>query len=355
MAASGPSTKRVKTIGEKPAGISIPGTETRAVRNSRVCYSCALPIHDEATAICPRCGGQDIDQRRARPERPYHRESVQLPHPWDRLTLRRGGTVLLSGGPGSGKSTICMAIGPARIMSSEQEVEEVASIWFRVNQDRGKVPVMSSCTSWQELEEELNELGPGDIGVVDSISQLASGPGTAYILRRAVHRIRAVGAMAVFIAQYTKDGDMLGPNELRHLVDVVSSIPDDPTGLRRLSVSKNRFGNLFSTYFSLGEHGVLPQEFRWAYSVEGPPGRYSLHLYPMGGAKFTGILEALENAGHKISAVACAAVASSLYDMGFVEPDDVFWRKRFAEDHGLSWIDPPTAWKMIEEKSEEGV
>ncbi len=276
-----------------------------------------------------------------------------MPFPLDRLLLQRGGTVLLSGGPGSGKTTICTAILPTMISSSEQEVEQVAATWWRVNPDAGP-PRLSSCATWGELEEDLAELGAGEIGIVDSISQLASGAGAAEILRKSVRRIRRVGAMAIFIAQYTKDGDMLGPNELRHLVDVVAAIPDDPTGMRRVAVSKNRFGALFSTYFSIGERGVERQEFRWAYSVEGPPGRYSLHLYPMGGAKLTGILEVLEKAGKKVKgSVASAAVASSLYEMGFVEPDDVEWRKKFAKDHGLSWIGPQEAWEMLAEGDEK--
>jgi energy-coupling factor transporter ATP-binding protein EcfA2 len=327
--------------------------ESRAVRNSRVCYNCALPIHEKDIQVCPRCGGSDIDDRRARPWKHELREVVTLPHPWGKLSLKKGGTILLSGGPGSGKSTICTAAKPSMICSSEQEVEEVAAIWYRVNPDE-KSPMLSSCTSWEELEDDLLGLGDGDLGIIDSISQLANGPGTSNIMRRSIARIRSVGAMAIFVTQYTKDGDMFGPNELRHLVDVVASIPDDPTGLRRLAVSKNRFGNLFSTYFSLTGKGVKEQEFKWAYSVEGPPGRYSLLLYPMSGGKFSGILEVLERAGKRVEGVASAAVASNIYRSGFVEPDDAEWRRLFAEEHGLKWLGPEEANEILRQQDEEG-
>lgn len=325
--------------------------ETKAIRSGRVCYNCAFPVLGDVS-VCPRCGGSDIDERRSRPGRYAPRDHIELPHPWSRLKMKKGGTLLLSGGPGSGKSTICVAAGPTIISSSEQENEEVAAIWYRVHKDL-PAPILSTCTSWEELEDDLMTLGEGELGLVDSISQLASGPTTPLILKRAVKQIREKGALAIFITQYTKNGEMLGPNELRHMVDVVATIPDDPFGLRRLSVEKNRFGALFTQYFSLGEEGVKEQSFRWAYSVEGPPGRYSLHLYPMAGAKWSGIFAALERANVTVEASASAAVASSIYRTGFVEPDDVEWRMKFAEDHGLQWIGPGRALELLVESKEE--
>lgn len=260
--------------------------------------------------------------------------------------------MLLSGGPGSGKTTICIAANPNIISSSEQENEQVAGIWYRVHKERPS-PILTNCTTWEELAEDLMVLQEGELGLVDSISQLAAGPHTPLVLRRAVKNIREKGAVAIFITQYTKDGEMLGPNELRHMVDVVATIPDDPFGLRRLSVVKNRFGALFTQYFSLGEEGVKEQSFRWAYSVEGPPGRYSLHLFPMSGAKWAGIFSAFEEAGVRVEGVASAAVTSSIYETGFVEPDDVEWRMKFAADHGLAWIDPEQAVSLISRVEEE--
>lgn len=322
----------------------------KAIRSSRVCYDCAMPIVG-AISVCPRCHGTDIDNRRSRPKNHGPRGFVDLPHPMTNLRMKKGGTMLLSGGPGSGKSTICVAARPKIISSSEQENEEVAAIWYRVHGDDLPCPIISTCLDWEELEEDLLQLSEGELGIVDSISQLASGPESSKILSRAVRNIREKGALAIFITQYTKEGDMLGPNELRHMVDVVASIPDDPGGLRRLAVQKNRFGPIFSQYFSIGEHGVKDQNFPWAYSVEGPPGRYSLHLYPMGGAKWSGILDAFSKAGVQVSGVASAALLSPIYRTGFVEPDDVEWRMKFAADHGLSWVNPEKAVEMILEQA----
>ncbi len=318
----------------------------KAIRSSKVCYRCALPILENA-ASCPRCGSTDIDTRRSRPANYGQRGFVELPHPMRNLRMKKGGTMLLSGGPGSGKTTICMATKPKIVSSSEQENEEVASIWYRVHGNDEEVPIISTCTTWEELEEDLLQLAEGELGVVDSISQLASGPESSKILSRAIRSIREKGAIAIFITQYTKDGDMLGPNELRHMVDVVSSIPDDPSGMRRLAVHKNRFGPIFAQYFSIGEHGVQEQNFPWAYSVEGPPGRYSLHLFPMGGAKWSGILDAFEGAGVRVSGIATAALVSRIYETGFVEPDDVTWRMKFAADHGLAWVNPQRARELL--------
>lgn len=324
----------------------------KSVRTSRVCFHCAMPIHEETLRVCPRCGSTDIDARRARPTFRGTRESVELPHPWKRLALRKGGTIVLSGGPGSGKTTICTAARPNLISTSEQEIEEVAAVCNRVNPGE-ECPTITSVSNWEELEEDIETLAEGQLGIVDSISQLASGPRSAFIMRRTIEKVRSRGAMVIFVTQYTKDGEMFGPNELRHLVDVVSNIPEDKTGLRRLSVTKNRFGGLFSTYFSLSEHGVRKQVFPWAYSVEGPPGNYSFLLYPMEGGKFNGILKALEASGKKVSGVACSAIASRIYRDGFVEPDDVEWRKKFAEEHGLNWIGPKEAWEILSQKGEK--
>lgn len=327
--------------------------KTKAIRSGRVCYNCALPITEPGLTVCPRCHGTDIDDRRSRPTNYGPRGYIELPHPMTNLRMKKGGTMLLSGGPGSGKTTICLAARPKIISSSEQENEEVAAIWYRVHKD-DPCPIVSSCLTWEELEDDLLQLSEGELGVVDSISQLASGPESSKILSRAIRAIRAKGALAIFITQYTKEGEMLGPNELRHMVDVVASIPDDPSGLRRLAVQKNRFGPIFAQYFSIGEHGIKDQNFPWAYSVEGPPGRYSLHLFPMSGGKWTGIFDAFAKAGVKVyGGVASAALLSPVYETGFVEPDDVEWRMKFASDHGLEWISPDKAVAILIEKASQ--
>lgn len=326
--------------------------ETKAIKGGRICFDCATPIHDPAIVSCPFCGCSDLDPRRSKPTKRSKRKKVDLPHPFKEINIVEGGAILLSGGPGSGKTTICTKTRPTVISTSEQEPDQVAEVCRRVNPGE-PIPLICASTSWEEVEHDFMTLKKGEIGILDSISQISSGPESSKILSRLLKNVRSAGAIAIFVTQYTKDGEMLGPNELRHMVDVVASIPDDNSGMRRLAVSKNRFGSLFSAYFTITDTGVEEQKFQYVYSVEGPPGRYSLHLYPMGGAKFTGILEALQAAKVKITGIASAAVASSIYPMGFVEPEDAMWRRKFAEEHGLKWIDPEEAWEIINRENED--
>lgn len=332
----------------------ISADKSKAIQNRRVCYWCALPINEPHIQICPRCGGSDIDSRRARPSKQEPRLIDPLPHPWHRLQMREGGTVILSGNKGSGKTSICLKLSPTLFISTEQEIEEVAHAWYRIMANSGvQVPIITNTYSWEQLEEDLLQLKRGDRVIVDSISQLATGPESSDVVRRVIEHVRKAGAVAVFIAQFTKDGGMLGPNMLNHMVDVVCTIPDDDLGLRRLTASKNRFGSLFAQYFTLTGNGVEEQDFPYAYSVEGSAGNYSLRLFPMKPSKFGGIFDALVDAGCLIEGYASCAIACRGYRAGFAEPSDVEWRRIFAEQHGLEWITPENAHQMILDAQQE--
>lgn len=332
----------------RPGGEPGSNRDSKAVQNSRLCYDCGNPILDEAMTACDRCGGTDIDDRRCRPTRNEARGAPPLPPPFQDLRLELGGTALISGDAGSGKTTIALAAGPTRYCTSEQEPEKVAQAWYRVRND-GKPPLISSCTSWDDLEEDLIGLEEGELVVVDSVSQLAMPEETRRIVAKVIGKIRKARARGIFICQFTKSGEMLGPNELRHLVDAVGDIPNDPTGLRRLGFSKNRYGSLSATYFRLGSEGVSVETFPYAYSVEGSAGKYRLHLYPSSGAKLSGILETLDDAGLALEGMASAAIACRGYRHGFATTPDNGERQAFAERHGLRWVTPQIARELLEE------
>lgn len=242
---------------------------------------------------------------------------------------------------------------PTLFISTEQELEEVSHSWYRIMGEESSIPLLTSCYSWEQIEHDLLTLKRGDRVIVDSISQLATGPESKDIVKEIIERVRRAGATAWFIAQFTKQGDMLGPNMLNHMVDVVCTIPDDDLGMRRLSTSKNRFGDLFSRYFALGADGVTEQDFsEYAYSVEGSAGNYSLHLYPQGGAKLAGIFDELSDNGVFIEGYASSAIRCRAYRSGYAQPTDVERRRIFAEDHGLTWVSPEQAQQMVNEAME---
>lgn len=323
----------------------------KAIRNDRVCFDCASPIHDPRTLVCPKCGGLTIDDRRARPSLHFPAERVKLPPPFDMLEIEMGSSILLSGDAGSGKTTICLNAGEGREMmieASEQGHRSIATAWRRIRGDQ-PFPAINGCYSWDHLNEDLQSIQPGDIVIVDSVSQLAEGLNSADLVRAVIERVRTVGAIVFFIAQFTKDKEMLGPNMLRHLVDVVCNIPPDSSGMRRLCLDKNRYGGLTARYFSIGADGVKPQVFDQAYSVEGPPGKYELRLFPLGNAKWDGLLGQLAKAGVFLEGYASAAIPCSGYRTGYAVPPDVKEREAFATEHGLNWLSPERALELLAE------
>jgi len=320
----------------------------RAIRNGRVCYTCSHTILDDTATVCEWCNGTDINERRARPGvPPQRRVAPPLPPPWDGLNLKHGGTVLLSGGPGSGKTTTCIRARPTRYIATEEELEQIASNWYRINGPSVPCPLLIACYDWTDLEDDLIDLGKNDLVIVDSISQMAEPHDARRVIRRTIEMIRKPLARGIFICQHTKDGEALGPNELRHAVDVVGTIPDDPTGLRRVTFTKNRGGALTGRYFTLEEGGVGKQDFPYAYSVEGSAGNYHLHLFPLTGAKMADLLDLMSKAGCKAQAIASSAIACEMYPEGFASPPDVAERRRFAEAHGLTWLTPEDGRRLI--------
>lgn len=324
-------------------------TSEWSIQNRRVCFECSRPVPDENDEICPYCGSQDIDERHARPSKTEPIVIPTAPFPWNHQALRHGCTLILTGGPGSGKTSSCIKLDPKLYVTTEQEIQEVAHAWYRLMPHR-PAPLISNVYAPHELYEDLAFLEAGEIGVVDSISQFSDGPEASKIMKKVIEETRRKGAILIFIAQFTKAGDMKGPNMLNHMVDAIVEIPDDPLGMRQLTAKKNRFGDLWSQYFTFTKHGELvEQPFDYAYTVEGSAGNYRLHLFPMSGAKLDGILKELAENNILIEGMASAAVKSRGYQHGFAEPPDSDRRKEFAIRHGLQWVGPEEACELLKQ------
>lgn len=313
--------------------------KSRAIKNARFCFNCACPIIDERILVCPECGSIDISERDTRPGPRPGRKVTALAFPWTGIRLKRGGTILLAGDKGSGKTTISLFLRPSLVLISEQEPEEVAATYYRVNGDDAPRPLLRSIDSWEDIEEGMLSLQEGELAVIDSVSQIGTHQEAATIVRQTISIVRRRRAHAIFICQFNAAGQPLGANELQHAVDVVALIPNDPGGMRSLQVVKDRNGECFSTYFRLTGKGPVEETFDYAYSVEGPVSNYHLHLYPMPGAKQAGALDVMLQLGEQLHGFASAAIQCSGYKNGFGQPSDVLDRKRFAERHGLTWLD----------------
>jgi hypothetical protein len=321
----------------------------------KLCYDCGYPITDKNIVQCPICGSFDMDPRHCRPKKHSPRLAPSMPPPWNFVRFELGGTGLLSGNRGSGKTTLMLKLRPTRVLTSEQQPEKVGQMFYRVNPEDTPPPMISSVSSWDQLDEDLVGLTPEDTVVVDSISQLASSHQTPAMAKRCIQTVQRARARLWFVAQFTKAGDMFGPNELNHLVDVVSTIPDDYYGMRRLVTEKNRFGPLSAAYFDISDAGIIQPGFDFAYSIEGPAGNHSLQMYPITkGALYNGMLEMLVEAGiGPLDGLACCGIPCRSYRGGFATPPDVHMRRRFAEQHGLEWITPEQAneWLMDPERA----
>lgn len=331
----------------------------KAIRNARVCVDCGHGINDQKLNICPRCDSQDISDRHSSPICIKSDEGLHLAFPFDGITMLPGTTMLLSGYKGSGKTTslLKMAGGKQhRILSSEQQASAIAKTWYRIHTEDAERPNISHCYSWSDLLIDIEGLDPGEIVIVDSISQLATGHQTPGVVKAVIEGVRQASAYAFFITQFTKSGDPLGPSELGHLVDVTAFIPQDKKmGTRRLVIDKDRNGIAHGRYYKLGARGPEPEVFEYGYTIEGPAGDYRMHLYPLGGAVFGGIMDTLAGIGYNLEGTASCAISCNGYKLGYAQPSDIAERRRFAENHGLSWITPDDANEILAEHGGDDV
>lgn len=287
--------------------------------------------------VCSHCGAADFTTGLTRPGRPQAvAEPEELAWPWSGLTWPKGSVALVSGPRGSGKSSLCGVLRPDVWFSTEQEPHHVAHMLARIQRDEYSQPLIGATTTPEELFEAMDEIHVTHCLVLDSITEFGVHAGPD-VLRRIIRWVQSRNARAIVVAQYLKEGRTAGAEALPHLVDIVASVDVDEYGLRRLNVSKNRFGDLWTHYFALGAEGIHRPEFTAAYSVEGSPGQYALVPYPSRTARWQDFIRA-QSGG--IERTASAARAADGYADGWLQPEDVAQRRGFAEAHGLRWIGP---------------
>jgi len=208
------------------------------------------------------------------------------------------------------------------------------------------MPSVRSVDTAEDVRQALQDFPRGPI-VLDSL--------TAFGLREAlvvahmlVEWAQQRNERALAIIQLNKDGQAAGYMEIPHLFDAIINVSPDPWGVRSFRVVKSRWSALESIYWTFDRDGKLTiPSFPAAYSVEGSPGEYWLHPYPLKGAKWTGILAALNGAEQLKPGTCSAAVAATYMPSGFLEPMDVSERRRFAERNGLQWITAEEAAEVV--------
>jgi hypothetical protein len=310
------------------------------------CFNCGTPWNDFEEIICPKCGSADKSELSAKPLIRTQDEFTRFEGPWKHIPWPTQGTVAIYGGPGTGKSSLSSLIRPKYWLTKEQEPKPASMMFRRVTPDN--MPEIIALDTAEEVAHALQNISEGPI-VVDSLTAFGLKE-SLEVAHMIVNWSREREDKALAILQANQGGGAAGYLEIPHLFDAVIEIAHDPWGVRVFRIEKSRWCGLENVYFNFNEEGKISKpEFEAAYSVEGNSGSYYLHPFPVRGAKWSGLVAALAD-NDLLKAGTCSSAQIAPYmEHGFIEPMDSQDRKRFAEQAGLEWIDPKSAFDKIVE------
>jgi DNA repair protein RadA/Sms len=181
--------------------------------------------------------------------------------PLDRVLgggLVRGGTVLLAGEPGIGKSTLLLQVAAylaaagrsVAYVSAEESPRQLRLRAERLGAAAASVGVMGE-TDLEAIAAGVDAAAP-DVLLVDSVQALRSDDlespaGSIGQVRHAAQRLCAQAKRSdsalVLVGHVTKEGSIAGPKALEHLVDCVLTFEGEREADQRLlRATKNRFG-----------------------------------------------------------------------------------------------------------------
>lgn len=301
------------------------------------CYACGTSWAP-GYLTCASCGSTDKGTGTARPKVHVENDTMTFMGPWRLLPWPKTGAVGMFGGPGAGKSSLAAMIRP-RVWLTKEQVPKPVGEMFRRLWGGSFMPQVHVVHDANDVKKALDVHYHGPI-VLDSATalKLKDGLEAAELMTRWA---RERNDRALIIIQINKDGQAAGYMEIPHLVDAVINITPDPWGVRSFRINKSRWSNLGATYWGFSKEGrVEVPEFPASYSVEGEPGNYWLHPFPVKGAKWHELLAAMSGDEVLQPKWASAAVRAPYMKSGFVEPMDVHERRAFAEQHGLRWVSP---------------
>lgn len=173
----------------------------------------------------------------------------------------RGYSMLIAGGPGTGKSTLALQAcntfalhqkKRALYVTSEENKERVAARSARCGDHRGTQTIVYAESAGDRIFEELERVDSEyDFFVLDSVQTttfnnfpLRSTQGAIELVMRAHRWATDNHKIAMLLCQEIKDGDAAGPKLLEHIVDAFLQLTfhEEIGRLRYLYVSKNREG-----------------------------------------------------------------------------------------------------------------
>ena len=169
-----------------------------------------------------------------------------------------GATILLSGEPGVGKSTLLLEVASKaaangmRVLYVTAE-ESVSQVRLRAQRTGALQPLLflAAEVDLATVLGQIDRVKP-DLLIVDSVQTvssslvdgLAGGPSQVREVASTLIRVSKDRNLPVLLVGHvTKDGSIAGPRLLEHLVDVVCQFEGDrQTSLRFIRAHKNRFG-----------------------------------------------------------------------------------------------------------------
>lgn len=340
------------------------------------CTRCGTPRNPQEIANCPACGELDWDPYTVTPTIVPPDVRFDLPPPWDGTRCEWGRMIGIHGPKGIGKSTLMAQLcrvgfphpdqpawgGGAWWITCEESGNQVRTRNGRIGLPNITVHHIDPHQPFVGMAEFYKRVArnPPKVVIVDSASALGQNEGVKICVQLKTWA-QINQAIVGVIVQHNAKGDPFGLEELSHLVDAWGFIASGQAWLRMVGLEKNRFGDLFNKSWRFGDGGtiVIPSFEDRLMTVVGAPGSYELLAYPYRDTKgklhqvweFLQDLDAPSPATCEWAGIgvlpdfigyASAGVRAPFKDDGFEVPDDWPDRRRYAEIHGLPWLDPRT-------------
>ncbi len=187
-------------------------------------------------------------------------------------SIMQGGSVLIGGEPGIGKSTLMLQVvsslhdKKAIYVSGEESAQQVRSRCDRLQLPLSSISLYSD-TQLEHLQELIRKEQP-DVMVIDSLQTLvseniSSTPGSVNQMKMCsmelVDTAKQYNCALFLVGHVTKDGQIAGPKVVEHIVDTVLYFELADSGARIIRATKNRFGSIDEIgIFLMGEKGLIP-------------------------------------------------------------------------------------------------
>jgi DNA repair protein RadA/Sms len=196
----------------------------------------------------------------------------------------KGGSILIGGEPGIGKSTLMLQIagsvktaGRVLYISGEESPEQLKQRAERLGITNDRLEVLSE-TELNSVLWVIESVKPVII-IVDSVQtlhspELGAVPGTVnqikYCSQEIISWVRERLCAVFFVAHVTKEGFIAGPKVMEHMVDTVIYFDRSDSDVRFLRPTKNRFG-------AIDEIGLFTMQNRGLIEVRDPSSLFMIH------------------------------------------------------------------------------